>query len=257
VVILKYILDKYLHNQLDLHYIYLILISFIGLFILSTLFLWSPTTSMNYDFQKTLFLSIFLVICLLGMLAAVYPSNCVHLFNFKKDFKNQRSHSRVKTESRNNSVKYEGHHPDCGKFNSHIFILKGKKYCAGCTGLFLGGIIAVIGTLIYYFGYYSGYLRGFNGQIVFWIGFSAVLFSLILMIFINLNNNVIKFSSNLLLVLGSFLILIGIDAIRGNLSLEIYFLVLVLFWILTRIRISQNNHRITCLECGQTSVCHR
>jgi len=247
---------KYLHNQLDLHYIYLIIISFIGLFLLSTLFLWSPKTSINYDFQKTLLLSVFLVICLLGMLAAVYPTKCVHIFNFKKDFKIHRPHSRVKTESHNNIVKYEGHHPDCGKFGSHVFIIYGKKYCAGCTGLFLGGIIAVIGTLIYYFGYYSGYLRIFNGQVVFWIGFFVVLFSLIQMIFINLNNNVIKFSSNLLLVLGSFLILIGIDTIRGNISLEIYFLVLVLFWILTRIRISQNNHNTTCLECGQASACY-
>jgi hypothetical protein len=193
----------------------------------------------------------------LGILAAVYPSRCVHLFNFKKDFKNQRPHSRVKTESYNNDVKYEGHHPNCGKFKSHVFIINGKKYCAGCSGLFLGGLIAVIGTLIYYFGYYSGYLKGVNGQIVFWIGFLAVLFSLIHMIFINLNNNVIKFSSNLLLVLGSFMILIGICAIRGNIILEIYFLVLILFWIFTRIRISQNNHRVICLECGQKSACHR
>jgi hypothetical protein len=187
---------------------------------------------------------------MLGMLAAVYPSKCVYIFNFKKDLGNQRPHNRVKTES-NNIIKYEGHHPDCGKFKSHVFILNGKNYCAGCTGLFLGGIIAVIGTFIYYFGYYSGYLRGFNGQIVFWIGFFAVLFSLIQMIFLNLNNNVIKFSSNLLLVLGSFMILIGIDAIKNNISLEIYFLILVLFWIFTRIRISQNNHRITCFECSK------
>jgi hypothetical protein len=252
---MKYLPPKYIHNQLDLQCIYLILISFIGLFFLSILFLRSPTTSLNYDSQKTLVLSIFLVICLLGMLAAVYPSNCIRLFNFKKDFRNQRPHSRVKTDSQNNMVEYKGHHPDCGKFNSHVFILKRKKYCAGCTGLFLGGTIAVIGTLMYYFGY-SGYLRGFDGQIVFWIGFFAVLLSLIQMIFINLNNNFIKFSSNLLLVLGSFLILIGIDAIRGNITLEIYFLVLVLFWIFTRIRISQNNHRITCLDCSQTSACH-
>ena len=250
-------LQKHLHNRFDLQSIYLILISFIGLFLLLTLFLWSPTTPINYNFQKTLVLSIFLVICLLGMFAAVYPSQCIHLFNFRKDFKNQRPQNRVKSDSQNNLVGYEGHHPDCAKFNSHVFILNGKKYCAGCTGLFLGGLIAVIGTLIYYFGYYSGYLVGINGQILFLIGFFAVLFSLIQLIFINSNHNVVKFSSNLLLVLGSFMILIGIDAIRANISLEIYFLALVLFWILTRIRISQNNHRMTCLECGQISTCHQ
>jgi hypothetical protein len=193
----------------------------------------------------------------MGMLAAVYPSQCINLFNFKKDFKNQRPQNRLKIESKINMVVYEGHHPDCGKFNSHVFILKGKKYCAGCVGLFLGGLIAVIGILIYYFGYYSGYLRGVNGQILFFIGFFAVLLSLFQLIFINSNNNVVKFSSNLLLVLGSLLILIGINAIRGNMALEIFFLVLTLLWVLTRIRISQNNHRITCLECGQTSTCHQ
>ncbi|MGZ4857457.1 MAG: restriction endonuclease [Methanobacteriaceae archaeon] len=191
----------------------------------------------------------------MGMLAAVYPSKCAHLSNFKIDFKKQKPHRRIKIESQKYIIKYEGHHPNCGKFNSHVFILKGKKYCAGCTGLFLGGLLAVIGTLIYYFGYNSVYLMEFHGQIVFWIGFFAVLFSLIQLIFINLNNNLIKFSSNLLLVLGSFFILIGIDAIQANISLEIYFLILVLFWILTRIRISQNNHKIRCLECEQSSAC--
>jgi hypothetical protein len=254
--LLKYYPQDYLRNRSDVQSIYFILISFVGLFFLSVLFLWSPKTSINYNYQKTLVLLIFLGICLLGMLAAVYPSHCIYLLNYKKDFKNQRPANSVQANpNNNNKVKYKGHHPDCGKFNSHIFILRGKKYCAGCTGLFLGAVIAVIGILIYYSGFFSSYLSEINPSTLFWIGFLAVFFSLSQLIFINLKNNVIKFSSNLLLVLGSFLILIGIDINRGAISLEIYFLFLIIFWILTRIRISQINHRVTCRECGQTSAC--
>ena len=253
MVILEYRPYKNIQNRTNLLSIYFILISFIGLFFLSILFLYSPTTSIYYNFQKTLFLLIFLGICLLGMFAAVYPEHCVYLLIYKKDLTNHRPHNRVKANYYKDMVMYEGHHPDCGKFSSHTFILRGKKYCAGCAGLFLGGFIVIIGTLIYYFGFFHSYLSGINASMSFWIGFFAVLFSLSLLIFINLKNNIVKFSSNFLLVLGSFLIFIGIDSIRGSISLEIYFLFLIIFWILTRIRISQHNHRLICLECDQTT----
>jgi len=251
VVILKYQPQIHLQNRLDLQSIYFILISFFGLFFLSILFFYSPTSAINYNFQKTLFLLIFLGICLLGMFAAVFPNHCIYLLNYKKGFKNQRVRNKINTNYHIRKINYEGHHPDCGKFNSHIFILTGVKYCAGCTGLFLGGFISVIGSLIYYFGYFPSYLSVINASVLFWMGFFAVFFSLSQLIFINLKNNIVKFSSNFLLVLGCFLMLIGINSIKGSISLEIYFLILVIFWILTRIRISQYNHRLTCLECDQ------
>ena len=37
-----------------------------------------------------------------------------------------------------------GHHPPCGEFRGHRIHLRGRALCAGCTGLLLGGVVAIV-----------------------------------------------------------------------------------------------------------------
>ncbi len=264
----------------DLRSWYLITVSLAGLLILILMVFWTPHL-VNYSFQRTLILATFILICLSGMVATVYPSHCSELFILGKklqdvdderetsdnseDRKEILSNSEDRKEILSNSentkkspykskenIKFEGHHPDCGEFNSHTFKLGERRYCAGCSGLFLGALLAVMGTVIYYF---YGNISDYLGLIFFWTGSLAVFLALFQNIFLDLNKNVFRFLSNLALVVGSFLILVGIDTVNSSLSVEVYFLVLTFFWILTRTALSQENHAKICMGCSWKTSC--
>ncbi len=239
--------------------------SFSGLIFLVLIYLWSPDAKTVYSFQKPLILLAFVVICISGILAAVFPSRCrgISTFNMKSGKNKKHESNRKPQENRINGfnkeskldhesvIRFEGHHPNCDKFKSHTIHFKGKKYCPGCSGLLVGAILAVTGTIFYYF---LG-LGLIYGQISFWIGTGSVFVSLILILFLNIDKNIIKFVSNFTLVLGSLLILFGIDTVKENIIMEFYFLILVLFWIRARITVSKINHESICNQCSEKSHC--
>lgn len=228
-------------KNLNFQPIFLIAVSFFGLFFLMIMYLWAPQRNLYYPFQKTAILSIFIVICLLGVLAAIRPSTCKTVMQFQKD---------SEKTTRNNNIQFEGHHPDCGKFSSHTLNINGKKYCPGCLGLSIGAFIAIIGTVIYYFhGFTSSY-----EEIIFWIGLCMVFLALFLIVIFNLEKK-LKFLLNMVLVVGSFLILVGVDSVKANLLIEVYFLILIMFWILTRMIVSETSHERICRDCLNGSTC--
>jgi hypothetical protein len=219
------------------------MISILGLIFLIFIIYYSKNIYTIPQSRDITFL-LFIFICLAGMIAALYPSRCKEFSSFKKkEFSNETSDYSVKTI-------FSGHHPECDAFNNHTFKLLGKKLCAGCSGLFSGAFFAIAGTLIYYF---NGI--GIYGLLAFWTGTFMVLASLVQLSFLNLEKNWLKFVFNFILVFGSFLILVGINEINGGVLIDAYFLLLVIIWIMTRIRISEDNHFVICDEC-QKSTCN-
>jgi len=202
-------------------------------------------------FQRELMLSIFILICLLGMVAAVYPSRCTKLLYLKR---NQKSNWELGvSDSSDDRKKFKGHHPGCDNFKTHTFSLMGKKYCAGCNGLFTGAFIAVIGTIIYDF---YGIPDAYGGWLIFIIGFIALLVYLLQDLLLDINLNFAKFFFNMLLVLGSFMIFIGINELNSNIFIQLFFMVMVFIWIVGRIASSEKKHNEICDECITQSSCN-
>ena len=266
---------QFRENNYSAQNIFLILISFLGLFFLVAMYLWSPqsTTLQSttyYPLQGAIILLTFIVVCMLGMLAALYPSKCKTLLKFQNDSKqktvNQGNIQSKQKTSQNNiqskqktsnqgNIQFAGHHPDCGKFSSHTLTIKGKKYCPGCFGLSVGASIAIVGLVIYYFVRYPSIVYPLiYGELLFWIGVCTVFLTLLLIVFFKVGKK-LKFISNMGLVTGSFLVLLGLDSVKGNFITELYFIILVIFWILTRIAVSETSHELICQNCLKTSVC--
>lgn len=190
-----------------------------------------PSSSHSPNPNKDLFLIIFITICLMGILAAVYPSKCLKFFNIEtfKIFK-----------CKGKAYKYRGHHPDCGEFKEHTFNMKDKIFCVGCNGLLVGSLLAIFTCLLYLF--YGA------GELLFWMGMLMVSASLLQMILLNSVNRWVKFLSNLGLVWGSSLIFVSLLD-YGDIFLVTYFLFLVLALIFTRTILSEKNHRLICMKC--------
>lgn len=211
-----------------------IIISFLGLFLL--LFFIFTTPAVPYTGK--LILVSFILICVLGGLAALYPSQCAGIFIGKKEALSGKNESRMK-----------GHHPDCEQFQEHILFISGERYCAGCTGLLLGALVAIFGILLYYL-----YPFSFNGKITVIIGAGTVFLSLFIL-FLNKAPAGVKFTANFFLVFGSLLILLGMINLKTGLIFQLYFLILILVWIASRSELSRKNHAQICGDCDLQADC--
>jgi len=228
---------------------YFISVSLIGLFLLAALTFGIPTLEVNFSWRKPVIGSIFGLICFLGIMAAVYPPKCSRMLHFQRKSEG-RSHYDAEQGSMGKRITtFEGHHPICGNFSAHVIQLGGKKHCAGCTGLVIGAMISLSGISMYFF---TGVFLKEMATLFFWLGFAGVSLGL-LQYNLFTQRSLIHLFLNVIFVLGTFFLLIGIEEITSNMVLEVYFVTLTLYWILTRILVSQREHRKICVACGLES----
>lgn len=197
----------------------------------------SPTPKTDLFLRGPLIGSTFIVVCAAGIASALSPRKC------SRSFDTHVSNATFGHESKIvSSVGSKAHHPDCGRFSNHTIQFNRRSYCAACTGLVFGASFAVaISALHFFFGFGtqgSGLLYVVIGQLGPVIGFIQFKFK-----------GWVRFAANAFFVLGTSLILIGIDQRVGSLFVDLYVMCLVVFWIMTRITISQWDHSKICLIC--------
>ena len=228
------------HNiQSDMKY--QLLVSFLGLLLLAVLTVLPPTATGNVPWRKPVIGSIFSSFCVLGILAVFLPNQCIKIFNIRKKKKTVGSDS-AKFVSHGMSNALQGHHPTCGKFTAHIFRIKGVTFCAACIGLLLGGLLALAGAFIYFF---CDWRIAEHSSLLVLLGIMGVIFGLLQFKF----KNLIRLSVNTFFVLGTLLILIGIDELVHSLFFDLLVVSLIIFWLFTRISLSQWDHERICSDC--------
>jgi cbb3-type cytochrome oxidase subunit 3 len=175
----------------------------------------------------------FIALCLLGIIAVFYPAKCRGIFE----------KSQVQTAPQNaDSLPIIGHHPDCKQYSPNRITFGDRKICAACSGLLVGGVVALVLVVLYFF----ASLTLFWGSI--WL---LVLGEALLV----LGLAQIKFSSygkaavNALFVVGAFLVLAQTDMLSGGLLMDVYVLGLIAYTLWLRILLSEWNNRRTCLRC--------
>jgi protein-S-isoprenylcysteine O-methyltransferase Ste14 len=171
----------------------------------------------------------FIFICVVGGFAGVYPEKLRFLQNSE----------RILGESTRGFI---GHHPPCSTYNSHTLKTPIGSICAGCAGLTLGSIAAISITFIATF-----YELGFGTQ-TFWIGFLLVA-SGIIQHLIDFDNPHVHATLNLALVSGVALLRIGARLLNGGFILDLLIIALSLYWIDSRIALSEIDHKHLCAQC--------
>ena len=206
------------HKQ-KLFYVFLAELSLI---VITLIVLTSNTINESYLLPRVLFI----LICAFGIVAGVSPSE----FSFNKA-------ERVD----GNGV--SGHHPDCGLFTGHIVNFFGSQRCSGCTGLIVGALVSLAGIFLL-----SPSLM--IGKTIFWVGVLFVGLGLG-QHFIDFGNGWVHLGLNIMLVLGSWFMFDSISSIGLGLLVQVYFLLVTMFWIWARIRISQFTHVGVCAGCTE------
>ena len=202
-------------------------LSLAGLTMLALLYQFGGGPQVFVPYQAQVTGTIFIAICLVGLIASVSPRTLRGLGHDSSS-----SHTL-------------GHHPDCERFNGHIILFHGYAYCAGCTGLALGALSSIVCSVLYfYMGFYPS-----TGEAIFWVGVIAVAMGLI-QHFIDFGSPLVHLILNVFLVFGSFMLASSMSAADTSFFIEAYHLVLVIFWVATRIRVSQEEHMLICQACG-------
>jgi len=220
---------------------YLVIVSLFGLFLAGVIAFYPPVVGESFVWRKPIVGSIFGSICILGILAALFPKQCSGVYDFKKDEKGSRSYLNH-FASHDTFSTVRGHHPDCENFSAHVFQIGNRTFCTACTGLLLGGLLALAGTILYFF---SNWRVGQGSFLLVWVGVLGVGFGL----FQFRARSFIRLFLNTFFVLGTFLILIGIDELARSVMVDLFLIALILFWLFTRISLSQWDHERICYAC--------
>lgn len=227
-------------NRVDLLSLIYVSISFTGLSFLA-IFTFNSRYTMQVPSQKPLVGISFIALCISGIIAGIFPSQCSNRSHSRKAKKIDRKEPRKTRDT----IQFEGHHPPCGNFPSHVLNVGGKTYCAGCTGLIVGAALSILATGCYFF----HNLVGVQAQIVFWMGYFCVAAGLLQYSVLDFKNSVVHFFLNILFVLGALFLLIGIGGLNDSLFIVGYFFTLAIYLIIVRIILSNLEHEKICRNC--------
>ncbi|MFW9964893.1 MAG: hypothetical protein ACFFCX_15090 [Candidatus Sifarchaeia archaeon] len=196
---------------------------------------------------------IFIVICLLGAVTGVRPSSFSRAA-FRRSKQEEFSDSK-KSDMLIQQPTLQGHHYTCDAFSDHVLRISNRVFCAGCTGLTTGAIIAILGSIGYFF---LGILL-VNELLLFWLGFTGVFFGLVqhhLYRFLSIKSGFFRFVLNVFFVLGAFFLLVGANRVTTNFAVDLYILCIILLWILSRVTMSSFEHGKICAQCDDVDCIH-
>jgi len=168
------------------------------------------------------------------------------VFDFRKKDKHGRLDVNMFAFHGTHSIA-QGHHPDCEKFSAHVLRIGDRRFCAACTGLLLGGLISLVGAFLYFFIDWS--VGESSLQIVF-VGLVGVSFGLFQF---KVKRSVVRLVLNSFFVLGALLLLVGINELAQSVFTDLFLVILVVFWLFTRISLSQWNNWRICYTCNVDS----
>ncbi|MDD1747005.1 MAG: hypothetical protein LUQ16_04510 [Methanomassiliicoccales archaeon] len=142
---------------------------------------------------------------------------------------------------------YVAHHPNCGRFDDRVVAIRGGLYCGGCLGLLIGSLLSLMLAVVYLL------TPGLEAMIAFLtLSFGIGLVALCL-IEIGLDRGApwSHVVANVLLVLGFFLVTIGVLDATGTLAYGLVAIIVCYLWLDTRIQLSDYRHAGTCYSCGR------
>ena len=211
-------------------YIGLALTPLVGVLILLGLTFQFQSPSIEY--QRELTAAVFMLICVAGTILSVYP----HGFS-----------KIMKRKSRDEAGEgYLGHHPTCGSFSTHVLSSQGKTFCSGCLGLALGAFAAIVFTL-----FSLVFETSFKPEYLLFMGLALTVVG-ILQHALDFDKPLLHSALNASLVLGVGLVRVSVGQLNGGIIVDVYALAIVLYIILARIELSQNDHKVICEACGRT-----
>jgi hypothetical protein len=223
---------------------FLIFISLFGLALSFVFVITAGGTPDDFGLRKPLVGSVFGALCVLGTFASIYPDSCSRIFDYEKRMQHEKASGKLQGPT------IGGHHPACGNYSAHILRVGNRIFCATCTGFSVGAIIALIGVGLLFFGPFRFGTRPFIPLI---IGAFGVAIGLLHSILPGFRVGFSRFIASAFFATGSFLILASAENALRNTSIDLFFVLLSVLWLVTDTALSRWDHRRICSKCASES----
>jgi len=184
----------------------------------------------------------FLASCAFGISLAVRP-------NWYRRIAAGRDHREKESPEEGGRRTLLGHHPDCEFFGGHRMALGGRAVCAGCFGIAIGALLAVIMTICYVALVRKGI--GDVAQKMVLIGSMTILLAF-METALPRRSSVAHVVSNALIIIGLFLTAFGLLEATGNQIVGFLGILFGYLWMDTRVRLSAWRHSLVCNRCGRS-----
>ena len=221
--------------------------SFFGFLLIGVLSFKSPIFQEGFSWQEEIIGVVYGLICLFGIFAALSPNSCSQIVNLRRKEKPAHRGDLEQNKVISQTFDVRGHHHMCGNFSSHVFHVRGRIFCASCNGLLIGGLLSLAGTvLFFFFNWHIG-----SDPLLFAFGVLGVALNMISILLFDLwIKHLVRAFLNIFFVLGTFLILVAANEHAQNFGLNLLVIAFSVFWLLTRILLSQWRHERICSACG-------
>jgi hypothetical protein len=217
--------------------LFLVAIAVFGLALVPLLLIQPNLQADQVPFRRPLIGGLYGVVCIVGVVAVFYPSKCRMVFqkpNVSKD----------STKPSVPAVQFSGHHPHCENFSANRITIRGSVFCAACSGLLIGAIVAMVGVALFSLGFFDLWTGSFwvlaAGEVLMFAGLAQIKMQ-----------GYVKMTANALFVVGSGIVLVVGDLARQSLLVDFYVLGLIVFMLWFRILLSEWNNKGTCMACGR------
>jgi hypothetical protein len=189
-------------------------------------------------------------ICILGMAAVFFPTPCRNIVWPAGAGVGSRAPvlgADISQTTRILGVRFvHGHHPLCEGFRSHEVLIRGKSFCAGCTGLLIGAVIALIAVAASFF---AGSASPIQCRAAVSLGAVGVVLGLFRSLPFGDGKGLSRVLAGAVFVPGTFLILWGSDVLLRSLCVDVAVVLFSLLWLGTRIELSRWSHEGICGGC--------
>jgi uncharacterized protein YacL len=228
-------------NQIRNVSVYLIF-SFLAAVFIGILVIISPAYTPPITIEeKGIIAGVFITSCAIGISFTLKP-------NWIRQYQPQKK-NREKDTNKETTRIFQGHHPDCYKFQNHTIQWKHKTWCAGCLGLLIG-LCASIVLMILYVVIDFRQLKMIS-YLLFIVGLFIITFVYFEIVYSN-RHPLFHVFSNSLLPLSFFIITIAVVGLTEKLVYGFFTILLCFLWLDTRVQLSKRRHRLLCLYCSES-----
>ena len=215
--------------------LFLVAVSVFGLALVPLLLLQPNLHEYQSPFRRPIVVAIYCIVCSVGVVAVFYPSKCRMMFQKPAVSNNYKDTSA-------STVQFKGHHPECKEFSANRITIGGSVFCAACSGLLVGAIVAIAGAVLFSLGFIDFGTRNLwvlvAGEVLMLVGLAQIKM-----------RGFVKMAVNALFVVGSYISLVGADLAGQSLLIDAYVLGLIVFMLWFRILLSEWNNKRICLAC--------
>ena len=178
-------------------------------------------------------------VCIAGMLAVLFPVACsrglgAHLSSIEPG-----QVLGIQATRLLGLTIIHGHHSSESELKKHELLVRGRSFCATCYGLLTGAVISLIIITAFSFSGWPGWIRIYS-YVTYYVGVVMVIIGLLQPLITDVDAKT-RFASAFVFVVGTSLMLLTTELLTANLLADLFVVLLVVFWLLSRISLINRN----------------